>query len=77
MLEDWPIASFIIGNKPITKLIQVFQPTIEFNFHMMAQEMEMGVLQHNLTDPKERTDDGDAKKDRIKFEGGGEVIASI
>lgn len=49
ILVDRPIASFIIGNKPIIKLFQVLKPMKEFNLHVMVQEMEMGFLQHILT----------------------------
>lgn len=49
MLERLPISTFIMGNKHTTKIIQVFQPTMVFNMHVAVQEMEMGVLQHNLT----------------------------
>ena len=38
-----------MGNKPITKLIQVFQPTSVFSLLVVSQEMEMGVLQHSIT----------------------------
>lgn len=48
ILEDRPISTCIIGNRVITKLIQIFQPTTEFNLHVLPQKMEMEVLQHNL-----------------------------
>lgn len=44
MLERQPIATSIMGSKLVTKLIQVFQPTVIFNLHIASQEMEMGVL---------------------------------
>ena len=49
MLERTPISTSLMGNKPITKLIQVFQPTLVFSLLVVSQEMEMGVLQHNIT----------------------------
>lgn len=48
-LEDQPISTCIMGNRATTKLIKIFQPTTEFILHVLAQMMEMGVLQHNLT----------------------------
>lgn len=48
MLERQPILNHIIGNKPSTKLVQVFRPTVCINLHVLAQEMEMGVLHHNM-----------------------------
>ena len=49
MLERTPISTSLMGNKPITKLIQMFQPTSVFSLLVVSQEMEMGVLQHNIT----------------------------
>ena len=49
MLEEQPISTFLMGNKHATKLIQVFHPTVVFSLHGLSQEMEMGVLQHNIT----------------------------
>ena len=44
ILGKEPISMSIMGNKPITKLIQVFQLMIVFSPYMALQEMEMGVL---------------------------------
>ena len=40
---------FPYGNKNTTKQIQVFQPYMMFSLLVMSQEMEMWVLQHNVT----------------------------
>jgi len=42
-------AANFMGNKHTKKLIQVFQPTVVFSLHGSSLELEMGVLQHNLT----------------------------
>lgn len=42
-------AANLMGNKHTTKLKQVFQPTVVFSLHGLSLELEMGVLQHNLT----------------------------
>ena len=49
MLERTPISTSLMGNKPITKLIQMFQLTSVFSLLVVSQEMEMEVLQHNIT----------------------------
>ena len=49
MLEIQPISTSVMANQLSTKLIQVCQPTREFNLHSIAQEIEMGILQHRLT----------------------------
>ena len=42
-------AANLIRNKHTTKLIQVFQPTVMFTLYGSSLELEIGVLQHNLT----------------------------
>jgi len=49
MLETQTISTTIMGNRHYTKLIQVFKPTMVFNLHSIARELEIGVLEHCLT----------------------------
>ena len=43
------------GNKPATKLFQVFMPTTSFILHYCHYEQKLGVLEHCLTlMPRER-----------------------
>lgn len=44
MMEGSPISTAIMGSKPITKLIQVFQPIMASKLHVSSLEMEMGIL---------------------------------
>ena len=39
----------IMGNQHYMKIIQVFKPTLEFSIHVVAREMNLGVLEHLLT----------------------------
>ena len=49
LLKSQLICTTITGSRPITKLVQVFQPMMIFNIHVLSNEPEMGVLQHILT----------------------------
>lgn len=49
MLEIEPIATCVKSNKHITKLVQVFQPTMEFNLHYQITKLKMGILEYCLT----------------------------
>ena len=42
MLKLQPISTSIMGNRHYTKLVQIFKPTLEFNLHSIARELEMG-----------------------------------
>ena len=48
MLENQPIATAFMGNRHALKILQVFQPILVFNVHVIARE-EVGVLEHWLT----------------------------
>ena len=45
MLENQPIATAFMGNRHALKILQVFQPILVFNLHVIARE-EVGVLEH-------------------------------
>ena len=49
MLEIKLIATSVMGNQNTKKIIQVFQPIIEFTLLLAFQELKLGVLQHQLT----------------------------
>ena len=49
MLENQAIATAFMGNRHATKLLQVFQPIMEFSIHLIAAEKMMGVLEHCVT----------------------------
>lgn len=49
MSKTRTISTTIMENRHCTKLIQVFKPMMVFNLHSIAQELEMGVLEHFLT----------------------------
>ena len=49
MLEIKLIATSVMGNQNTKKIIQVFQPIIEFTLLLTFQELKLGVLQHQLT----------------------------
>lgn len=49
MLEIQPMSTTVMGNRHITKIIQVFKPTLKFSIHSKVQELEIGVLEHRLT----------------------------
>ena len=48
MLETMSICTSIMSSKNFTKLLQVFQPTLEFRLHSVAQRMIIGMLEHCL-----------------------------
>lgn len=49
MLENQAIVTAFMGNRHAIKLLQVFQPIMEFNFHSIATERMMGMLEHCVT----------------------------
>ena len=59
MLENQAITTAFMGNWHATKLLQIFQPIMEFSIHSIAVEKMMGVLEHCMTLMPSR---GQAKK---------------
>lgn len=45
-MEDQAITTNFMGNRHAVKLLQVFQPIIEFSIHSFAIEKMLGVLEH-------------------------------